>query len=123
MLKKLAKKHSLKKTGPEKPCIYVEDLTEVLQTNLIITKKRYSHRRHRILLQLYLQLGGFTANQPQALLNLCYQHIRVTLLWDPEGGPHCVLLEFTFKFTKEYFGVKDIWVLKVPSFPFSCYHS
>ena len=108
MLKKLAKKHDLKKTGPEKPYMYIEDLTEVLQTNLITTEKRYSHKCHRILLQLYLQLSGFTANQSQALFDLCYWHIRITLLWDLEGGPHYVLLEFTFEFMKEYFGVKDM---------------
>jgi len=54
VLRKLAKKYSLKKIGPEKPYIYIEDLIEVLQTNLITTEKRYSYRRHRILLQLYL---------------------------------------------------------------------
>ena len=80
MLRKLAKKYSLKKTGLEKPYIYIEDLIEVLRTNLITTKKRYFYRRHRILLQLYLQLGSFTANRPQALLNLYYRYIRVTLL-------------------------------------------
>jgi hemerythrin superfamily protein len=62
VLRKLAKKYSLKKTGLEKPYIYVKDLIEVLRTNLITTKKRYSYRRYRILLQLYLQLGGFTIN-------------------------------------------------------------
>ena len=50
MLRKLAKKYGLKKTGLEKPYIYIEDLIEVLRTNLITTKKRYSYRRHRILL-------------------------------------------------------------------------
>jgi hypothetical protein len=75
--------------------MYVEDLALVLQTNLTITEKRYPHRRYRIQTQLYLQLGGFTANQPQALLGLYYRHIQVTLLQDPEGSPHQVLLEFT----------------------------
>jgi len=50
VLRKLAKKYSLKKIGPEKPCIYIEDLIEVLWTNLIMTKKRYSYGRYRILL-------------------------------------------------------------------------
>jgi hypothetical protein len=63
---------------------------------------------NRIQAQLYLQLGGFTANRPQALLSLCYRHIQVTLLRDPEGGPHRVLLEFTFEFTKEFLGIKDL---------------
>ncbi|KAF1967816.1 hypothetical protein BU23DRAFT_583589 [Bimuria novae-zelandiae CBS 107.79] len=91
-----------------KACMYVEDLALVLQTNLVTTEKRYPHGRCRIQAQLYLQLGGFTANRPQALLSLCYRHIQVTLLRDPEGGPYRVLLEFTFEFTKQFLGVKDM---------------
>ena len=90
--------------------MYVEDLVEVLQTNLITTKKRYTHGRHRVQLHLWLQLACFTANRPQALLDLCYRHIIVTLLYDLEGGPHHVLLEFTFEFTKQYLGLKDWYV-------------
>jgi hypothetical protein len=87
--------------------MYVEDLVKVQQTNLITTKKKYSHGRHRIQIAFFLLLAGFSANRPQALLDLCYRHIRVTLLRDPEGGPNQILLEFTFEFTKEYLGSKD----------------
>jgi hypothetical protein len=66
----------------------VKNLAQVLQTKLVTTKKEYPHRRYRIQTQLYLQLGGFTANWPQALFGLCYRHIQVTLLRDPKGGPH-----------------------------------
>ncbi|CAN9242336.1 unnamed protein product [Alternaria alternata] len=111
---KLTKKHGLKKIGRDKACMYVEDLAQVLQTNLVTTEKRYPHGRYRIQAQLYLQLGGFTANRPQALLSLCYRHIKVTLLRDPEGGPHRVLLEFTFEFTKEFLGVKDLNTFPLP---------
>ncbi|KAF1352703.1 hypothetical protein EJ07DRAFT_168822 [Lizonia empirigonia] len=93
VLRKLAKKHNLKKIGRDKACMYVEDLARVLQTNL---------------------LGGFTANRPKALLGLCYRHIAVTLLRDPEGGPHRVLLEFTFEFTKEFLGIKDMNTFPFP---------
>ncbi|KAI1664624.1 DUF3435 domain containing protein [Pyrenophora tritici-repentis] len=109
VLRKLAKKHDLKKIGRDKACMYVEDLARVLQTNLATTEKRYPHGRYRIQAQLYLQLGGFTANRPPALLGLCYRHIQVTLLRDPKGGPYRVLLEFTFKFTKEFLGIKDLY--------------
>jgi hypothetical protein len=34
----------------------------------------------------------------------------VTLLRDPDGGPHRVLLEFTYEFTKDYLGIKDMYV-------------
>jgi hypothetical protein len=59
---------------------------------------------------LYFQLGGFTANRPQAILDLCYRHIMVTLLRDPGGGPNRILLEFTFEFTKNFLGIKDMYV-------------
>lgn len=87
--------------------MYVEDLVEVLQSNLVTEEKRYTHGRHRMDLHCWLQLGLCTGNRPQALLDLCYRHIVVTLLRDPLGGPHRVLLELTFEFTKEYLGMKD----------------
>jgi hypothetical protein len=90
--------------------MYVEDQTLVLRTNLETVEKRYPHGRCRIQAQFYLQIGGFTANRPKAILALCYRHIRVTLLRDPDGGPHRVLLEFTFEFTKEFLGIKDMYV-------------
>jgi len=107
VLRKLVKKHKLSNQKREKAAMYVEDLVEVLQTNLITTKKKYSHGRHRIQVALFLHLAGFSASRPQALLNLCYRHIAVTLLRDPEGGPHRILLEFTYEFTKQYLGLKD----------------
>jgi hypothetical protein len=99
--------------------MFVEDQILVLQTNLVTTEKRYPHGRYRIQAHLYLQLGGFTANRPQAILGLCHRHIQVTLLRDPEGGPdrpHRTMIEFTFEFTKEFLGVKDMYV----GMPFVC---
>jgi hypothetical protein len=89
--------------------MYVEDQKEVLRTNLSTTQKRYQHGRIRIEIQLYLQLGGFTANRPAAILGLCYRHVIATLIRDPEGGPNQVLLEFTFEFTKDFLGAKDMY--------------
>jgi hypothetical protein len=108
MLRKLAKKHGLNAHNKEKPCMYVENLKEVLRANLTTTKKRYKHNRIRMQIQLYLQLTGFTANRPETLLKLCYRHIKSTLLRDPEGGPNQVLLEFTFEFSKDFLGAKDM---------------
>jgi hypothetical protein len=42
------------------------------------------------------------------------------LLWDLEGGPHRVLLEFTFEFTKEFLGIKDLYVSRL-SVPWNLY--
>jgi hypothetical protein len=80
----------------------------IIQTNLTITKKKYTYSRHRIQLALFLQLAGFSRNWPQAVLSLCYRYIRVTILQDPNIGLHNILIEFTYKFTKEFFSVKEI---------------
>jgi hypothetical protein len=45
--------------------------------------------------------------RPQAVLDLCYRHIVVTLFPDPEGGPHWILLEFTYEFAKQLLGIKE----------------
>ncbi|KAI9765782.1 MAG: hypothetical protein M1839_005382 [Geoglossum umbratile] len=118
ILRKLVKKHKLTKGKREKTAMYVEDLVEYLQTNLTTTKKRYTHGRHRIQLVLFCQLAGFSGNRPQALLNLRYRDIVVTLLRDPNGGPHRILIEFTCEFTKQFLGVKDANKFPLPEIIF-----
>jgi hypothetical protein len=90
--------------------MYHEDLKEVLRTTLTTNMKKFGIGRLRIQLMLFEQLAGFTANRPQSLLDLRWRHVMVTLLRDPDGGPHRVLLELTFEFTKEYLGIKDMYV-------------
>lgn len=87
--------------------MHVEDLAEYLQTTLTTTKKRFTHGRQRMQQILFGQLAGFSGNRPQALLNLRYRDIVVTLLRDPDGGRHRILIEFTCEFTKQFLGVKD----------------
>jgi hypothetical protein len=121
MLQKLSKKRSLSRQKREKGVIYVEDLAVIMQTNLTTTKKKYTHGRHRIQLALFLQLAGFSGNRPQAVLSLCYRHIIVTLLRDPNGGPHNILIEFTYEFTKTFLGMKEMYAACLsssPSLPF-----
>lgn len=85
----------------------VEDLTKVVETTVSTTKKKLGHGRHRIELALFLQLAGRTTNRPQAILNLQYRHIQVSLLRDPQGGPHRIIIEFIFEFTKEWLGANE----------------
>jgi hypothetical protein len=92
----------------EQTAVDVEDLIEILQTNLTTTKKKYGHGRHRIQLALFLQLTRFSANRPQAILDLYYRHIIVTLMRDPQGSSHKILLEFTYEFTKQFLGDKQM---------------
>lgn len=107
MLRKLATKYGLTVQKREKTPMFVEDLLPVLETALRTTEKRFDLGRHRIELCLFLQLAGFTVNRSSAILALQYKHIMMTVLRDPEGGPHRLLLEFTFEFTKEYLGMKE----------------
>jgi hypothetical protein len=85
----------------------VEDLAKVVETTVSTTEKKFGHGRHRIELALFLQLAGLTTNRHQAILSLRYRHIHVSLLRDPQGGPHRTIIEFTFEFTKEWLGAKD----------------
>lgn len=63
-------------------------------------------------LALIMQLAGITGNQPGALLALCYKHIKVTLLPNPEGREQPrVLIEIRYERTKGYLGEKDVSVL------------
>ncbi|OCL07259.1 hypothetical protein AOQ84DRAFT_365094 [Glonium stellatum] len=108
VLRKLAKKHGLSDKKREKPAIDAEDLALVLETNLVTIKKKYIVGRHQIQVHFLLLLGFCTASRPKALLDLCYQHIMITLLRDLEGGPYKIVPEFTFEFTKKYLGMKEV---------------
>ena len=92
MIRKLARKHKLFSKGREKSTMFVEDLTMVVETAISTAAKKFGHGRHRIELCLFLQLAGLTANRPQAVLDLRYRHIRVSLLRDPQGGPHRIVI-------------------------------
>lgn len=94
--------------------MFFEDLILLQETTLMTTEKRFDLGRHRIELCFYSILSGFTVNRPGAILALQHRHILVTLIRDPEGGPHRLLLEFTFEFTKEYLGIKDAYVRPHP---------
>ncbi|KAG9229900.1 hypothetical protein BJ875DRAFT_507659 [Amylocarpus encephaloides] len=91
VLRKLAKKHRLTTKKREKTAMYVKDLAEYLQANLTTIKKRFTHGR----------------NRPSALLKLRYRDIIITLLRHPNSGPHRILIEFTYEFTKKFLSEKD----------------
>jgi len=93
----------------------------IIQTNLTTTKKKYTHGRHYIQLALFLQLAGFSGNWPQAVLSLYYRHIIVTLLRDPNRGPHNILIEFIYEFIKQFLGTKEIYTAVFPYSPYPFY--
>ncbi|KAH1913545.1 hypothetical protein KXW47_005429, partial [Aspergillus fumigatus] len=118
VIRQLAKKHKLSPKGRDKPSMDVEDLAKVVETTISTTEKKFGHGRHRIELGLFLQLAGLTTNRPQAILELRYRHIQVSLLRDPQGGPHRIIIEFTFEFTKEWLGAKDANTYVLPEIIF-----
>lgn len=103
----MAKKHGLSRQPADKPAIHVDDMVEVLQTNLSTVEKMYVHGQLRIDIHTILLLAFPTAQRPDAMLHLRYRHIQVTLLRDPLGGRPVTLLELTFEFTKEFLGMKE----------------
>ncbi|OJD22957.1 hypothetical protein ACJ73_05688 [Blastomyces percursus] len=114
----LVKKYRLSNKPRPKTTIYLDDLIRVVETTVTTTKKKFGHGRLRISLILYFQLAGFSANQPQALLSLCYRHIKLTLIKDPEGGPNNILIEFTTEFTKQFLGEKEETEFVIPEIIF-----
>ena len=58
-----------------------------------------------------MQLAGITNNRPSTLLAVYYQHIKVTLLLDPNNKKQPrVLIEIVFQHTKGYLKKKDAYV-------------
>ena len=110
---RLAIAHNLRKDKKKKPVLYAEDDFELLKTLYTSTETIFPHERYRIQLALIMQFAGITGNRPSALLAVRYQHIKVTLLEDPDGGEQPrVLIEIVFNHTKGYLGEKDAYVFK-----------
>ena len=82
---RLAIAHNLRKEKKKKPVLHAEDEFELLKTLYISTETTFPHERYRVQLALIMQLAGITGNRPSALLAVHYQHIKVTLLPDPDG--------------------------------------
>ena len=109
---RLADAHNLRKDKKKKPVLHAEDEFELLKTLYTSTESIFPHERYRVQLALIMQLAGITGNRPSALLAVCYQHIKVTLLPDPDGGEQPrVLIEIVFQHTKGYLGEKDAYVV------------
>jgi len=103
----MAIERGLNHTPREKAAIDVYDVREVSQTTITTTKKMFKVGRYRIQTNFFVQGGFITANRLDAILNLQYKHVKVTILRDVEGGgPHKILLELDYEFTKTFLGPK-----------------
>lgn len=82
----LAIKHGLWTEKKKKSIMRAEDEFELLKTLYLSSEVTFNHEWHRVQLALIMQLAGIIGNRPAALLAVCYQHVKVTLLPDPHGG-------------------------------------
>ncbi|OJD10026.1 hypothetical protein AJ78_08793 [Emergomyces pasteurianus Ep9510] len=118
VIPKLAKLYRLKKRRQKKSVVYLDDLVKVVETIVTIIKKKFNHGQQRILLCLFFQLARFLTNQSQALLNLCYQHIKIILLKNPDDRLNNILIEFTVEFIKTFLEEKKKTTFIVPEIIF-----
>jgi len=91
----------------ESAIMYVEDLAEYARVLLTTTKMTFEIGWLRIEHILFGQLGGITGNRPEAILELRYRHLRLTLIRDPNGGTPRLFIELTAEFIKGYLGAED----------------
>ncbi|EDN06475.1 predicted protein [Histoplasma mississippiense (nom. inval.)] len=104
-LRRLAKKRGLDVQEKEKTPVYVEDMSPLQETTLRTQEKRFWLGLQRMQICLYNLLGLFTLNRKSAILALRYKDLRVSLQWDPNGGPHLPTVEFSYEFTKKHLGL------------------
>jgi integrase len=91
-----------------KPIMRAEDEFELLKTLWESSEVEMQHERLRVQLALMIQLAGITGNRPGALRRMQYKDLKVALLPDPAGGERPrLVMDFTFRHTKRYLGVKD----------------
>ncbi|EQL32851.1 hypothetical protein BDFG_04959 [Blastomyces dermatitidis ATCC 26199] len=99
--KKLSREKRLKAT------MYVEDLAEYLRVLLTTTDMHFLVGWERIQLILFCQLAGYTGHRPEALTQLRYRHLELSLVRDPASNLATLFIGLTGEFTKAYLGDKD----------------
>jgi hypothetical protein len=66
--------------------MYVEDLAEFACVLLATTEMTFAVGWLRVQLILFCYPAGLTGNRPDALLELRYRQLQLTLVRDPSGG-------------------------------------
>jgi hypothetical protein len=109
----VAEEKKLSHEKRESATMYVQDLAEFARVLLATTEMSFDSGWLRIELILFCQLAAITGNRPEALINLRYRHLKLTLIRDPTGqsGPYPRLfIELTAEYTKTFLGMKDKYV-------------
>ena len=90
--------------------MYVEDLAEYARVLLTTREMTFQLGWLRIQLILFCQLAGITGNRPEALVQLRYRHLKLTLIRDHNNPRTRLFIELTAEFTKGFLGMKDAYV-------------
>ncbi|OJD10005.1 hypothetical protein ACJ73_09982, partial [Blastomyces percursus] len=114
LLKLIADEKHLSRQKREKATMYVQDLVEYCCVLLATTEMLFLLGWLRIQLILFCQLAGYTGNRPEALLNLRYRHLQLTLVRDPGSEHPRLVIELTAEFTKGFLGMKDANTFPLP---------
>ncbi|KAN0116787.1 Protein of unknown function (DUF3435) domain containing protein [Hyaloscypha variabilis] len=102
VVKIVAKKKGLSNAKRPSMTIYVRDLAEFayLQIQLIL-------------------LTSITGNRLEALVELRFQHLKLTLIRDPHIDRPRLFIKLTSKYTKSYLGIKDTNTFPIPEIIFN----
>ncbi len=87
----------------------VENEFELLKMLYLFIEMNFNHERHRVQLILIMQLTEITSNWSVALLAICYEHVKITLLSNSQEEEWSqVLVKIAYKYTKDYLDEKDL---------------
>lgn len=108
MRQRLTIKHELCTKKKKKLIMRVENEFELLKMLYLFIEMNFNHERHRVQLILIMQLTEITSNWSVALLAICYEHVKITLLSNSQEEEWSqVLVKIAYKYTKDYLDEKD----------------
>ncbi|KAH6668376.1 hypothetical protein B0J14DRAFT_675079, partial [Halenospora varia] len=113
LVKVAAKEKELDDTKRESATMYVEDLAEYARVLLATREMTFKLGWLRIQLILFCQLAGITGNRPEALVQLRYRHLKLTLIRDHTHSRPRLFIELTAEFTKGFLGMKDAYIPEI----------
>ncbi|KAI1829031.1 hypothetical protein DTO027I6_10258 [Penicillium roqueforti] len=104
----LVDKRGLDKQPRANVPVYIEDMIPFNETILQTREKRFHLGFQRIILCLYNTVGLFTINRKQAMLDLQFKHLQISLQQDPHGGPPKPMIELEPQFVKSVLGMSKL---------------
>jgi hypothetical protein len=91
--------------------MYIEDLAEYARVLLTIREMTFQLGWLWIQLILFCQLAGITSNRLEALVQLRYRYLKLTLIRDSNNFRLRLFIELTAEFIKGFLGSKDVYTI------------